>query len=707
VLLAATLGVGAPAPRPARAQPQPGATSPAVALTLLAIDAAVGPGAGTDEVRWRLLVENRTVDTWERVSLEADLHAPVGSRSALRAALAGGDVPPLLRRTAAAALPATLDPGGIALVEGVLPLAGLRIGGGVGDVLPLRLRVVADGVEVGRLDTAVLHLAVAAPRPLITSVVWPVDAVPARGGDGAVTAALDPQTRPGSRLDTVVRTFARLGFDTVTLAPSTTLLEDLTQRERERTGDDPGADRAQELLALLVSTLRLAASPPVALPYADADVARILASPPATRRLAAAAVFEGARRLAPLSGRIAAPVTLLEHPTDPRILDLVAGSVVLLPYAVTAGPDLALDLPLPDPVRRLSAPSGRLLTGVVADPFVTAALADGARDRFAAPDATTVDGLPRPVQGGPVLAAHDVLMRTAMLYVEAPSRSGRSLLVLPPPGLEPDPRFLTALLSGLAAAPWLELTSPVGLVSAASIDPGPTSELLQLAPVEVVPLPPRLQQAIAGVTAARELVLDAIDADAEGGAPDEVIVAGRDLAAVADDLLRATSRSALTTSEPTSGEAAARLEALGAALRASLGELQVTSTEVTLTARDGVLPLTLRHTGGVPLRIVVDVSGPAALSWPDGAQRRLSLASDEERTLEVPVRAGSTGTFPVVVRVSTTTGTLLTDETLSVRATALAGPALLGIGTVVAALLVIGTIRQRRRHRRAHPAGAA
>jgi hypothetical protein len=716
LLLLLAHATGSLASMPAAQGQQPATDAPrAVQLTVVGIDSVVGAGVASDTVRWRLLIENTTDEVWGEVRVRADLHAPIGSRSALRAALAGGAVPPLLRRVDLDASPTALDPGGIALGVGELPLTGLRIGGGVADVLPLRLQILADGVEVGRIDTAVLLLTTTTPTRVATSVVWSVDAPPTRAADGTVAAALDPLTLPGGRLDTLVRTIGRGPADVVTLAPSVTLLEDLALRERERAGGDtagtdidPGATRAAELRELLVSTVRLGASPPVALPYADADLARILASPPPVRRLAATAMFEGSRRLGELTGRSSGPVTLLEGAVGPRTLDLVAGSVVLLPYGSIEAPDLALDLPLPEPVRPLVASSGRLLSGVVADPFVTAAIGAGARADFdaAGSAAPTSDGTGAPVQGGPVLAAHHVLLRTAMFYAEAPNRAGRSLLVLPPPDLDPDPRFLITLLDGFAAAPWLDLQGPAGLVRSpetADVTLAPSGAIV-LRAASADPLAPRLVQAIADVGAARALLLDAIDADGPGGEPDELVVAGRDLAAVADELLRATSRADLTVSTE---DPAVRLETIAVALRASLGELSVTSREVTLTARDGVLPLTLRHTGGVPLRLVVDVIGPAALSWPDGSQRRLTLAADEERTLELPVRAGSTGTFPVVVRVSSPGGTLLVDETLSVRATAVAGPALAGIGAVVAVLLVIGTIRQRRRSRRAHPSVAA
>lgn len=672
-------------------------------LTLTAIDTAVGPGLARDTIGVRLLVENRTGATWGRVELELDLHGRLSSRSALRSALAGGSVPQLLRRVRVDASPSELEAGGIALVEAALPLTGLTPGTGVGDVLPLRMRLLADGVEVGRLDTAVLHLEVTEPARVATAVVWPVTAVPARDVAGTVAGGLDPQTRAGGRLDTLVRVLSNASGELVTLAPSVTLLEDLARRALERTeGSDPAADRAAALQERLIATVRAAASAPVALPYADADLPRILATPAPVRPLAAAVTFEGARRLAPLTGRSAAPVTLLEHPTDARALDLVAGGVVLLLHTSTAEPDLALDLPLVGAARPLTAPSGRLLTGVVADPFVTAALAAGARENFTArPTAQGAPGDPL-VPGGPVYAAHDVLIRTAMLFVEAPGRTGRGLLVLPPPELDPDPRFLTALLTGLAEAPWLEPVAPAALAATALGGTLAAAAPLALAPVDATALPARQVQAITEVVAARALLLDAIAADADGGDLTALRFVGRDLDTVGDDLLRATSRTAAS-----SVESAVALEGLASALRASLGDLSIASVEVTLTARDGTLPLTLRHAGGVPLRVVVDVTGPATLTWPDGTQRRLTLGTDEERTLELPLRVSSTGTFPIVVRVSTAGGTLLADETLSVRATALARPALLGIGGVVVVLLAVGGVRQRRRGSRAHHGGAA
>jgi hypothetical protein len=126
--------------------------------------------------------------------------------------------------------------------------------------------------------------------------------------------------------------------------------------------------------------------------------------------------------------------------------------------------------------------------------------------------------------------------------------------------------------------------------------------------------------------------------------------------------------------------------------------VRVAVDDVTLTDRDGTVPITLTRSGAVPLRVRVEVTGPAALTWTDGRVREVVLAGDAGRSLEVPVRAGGTGRFPVTVRVTDPSGErLLASEVVGVRATALAGPALALIGIVVAALTVLGSIRQQRR----------
>jgi hypothetical protein len=92
------------------------------------------------------------------------------------------------------------------------------------------------------------------------------------------------------------------------------------------------------------------------------------------------------------------------------------------------------------------------------------------------------------------------------------------------------------------------------------------------------------------------------------------------------------------------------------------------------------------------------LSAPAALTWTDGTVLEVALEVGADRSLEIPVRSGATGRFAVRIRVSDPTGErLLADETVGVRATAVAGPALALIVMTVVGLTVLGTVRQRRR----------
>jgi len=658
-------------------------------VSVAAIDLAVGPGAGdagdagrADGIGWTLLVENASDVPWTRVEVIAQVHGPLGSRSALRAALAGGAAPPVVGRTVVPVTTGPLAPGAVVRVPGVLPLSGVALSGPTSAVHPLRLQVLADGELVGRIDTAVVRLGAAPVAPLSISLVWPINAPPTRDPSGDVSALLDPLTVPGGRLDTLVATLTGAaggpGRGGLTMVPSLHLLEDLALRALDApvagdgdAGVDAAAGRAAELLLRIRDVALTLEDGPVVTPYADADLAQLLASGPALQPLAARAALEGTRRVNALVGRPQAPVALLEGRVTPAMLDLLPSSTVLLPYAAIDGPDLALDVPVGEPVRSLRSPTGRVLTAVIGDPYLAAAL--GTSTRGAA--------------GDPVLAAHEVLVRTAMVHLEAPGLLGRSLLLLPPDGFDPDPRFAAALVVGLHSAPWLTPRGPTGLVT----DALEQRESVSLASGPAMPLPGRLVDALRRTERDLELLVGATS-----GIPTEleVSVGARDLGSANDELMRAVSRSSVGGTDG----ALALLEGVRAGVSTAFGVFEITATDVTLTDRDGIVPLTIRHTGGVSMRVRVEVTGPAALSWTEGQVRELVIAPDASSSVEVPVRSGPTGRFPVTVRITDPTGErVLATETLSVRATAIAEPALALISLLVIGLVIIGTVRQRRR----------
>jgi hypothetical protein len=667
-------------------------------VSLTAIDAVVASGTAAT---WSVVIEHAGTGPWQVVEVVAELHGALGSRSALRTALAGGPVPRAVGRTVVPVpAPAGFGPGSVARVDGAVPLTGAALRGPDSAVHPLRLRVLADGVEVGRIDTAVVRIGAPPAVPIPTTLVWSLPAPPARDAAGDPAAVLDPLTVSGGRLDTLTRALspgaAPSGHGAFTpglaVAIPAHLLEDLALRAAgvalpsgaedgdggptdvdDGSGDD--GDAAALRAALLLQQLRagVLALPggPLITPYADVDLGRVLASGPLLQPLAARALLEGEGRVPVLLGRPTAPVVLLDAPVAPAVLDLLPVRTLVVPHAAIEAPDLALDRPLGEPVRMLRSPTGRTVTALVGDPHLTAAL--GASTRA--------------VPGDPVRAAHEVMVRTAMVHLEAPGRAGRALVLLPPADFDPDPRFLEELLRRLADAPWLAPSSPEALVAGASGDAEPA----RLVGPPPDPLPERLTGALA--TTARDLEL--LVAATEPGADDVVLQVGdRSLDLATDELLRATARAYGTDVDG----ALALLAGVRAGVDAAFGSVTLATDDVTLTARDGRIPITVLRSGGVPVRVRLELTGPAALTWTDGRVRELVLGVDDSRSIEVPVGVGGTGRFPVTVRVTDPSGErLLATEVVAVRATAVAQPALLAIAATVLALTVVGTLRQRRR----------
>jgi hypothetical protein len=136
-----------------------------------------------------------------------------------------------------------------------------------------------------------------------------------------------------------------------------------------------------------------------------------------------------------------------------------------------------------------------------------------------------------------------------------------------------------------------------------------------------------------------------------------------------------------------------------------------THRAVTLTARDGTVPLTVRNDAGLPVNVVVRLRSPK-LEFPDGDTITLTL-TDATTRLDIKVRALASGAFPLDVEVTSPDGALtLATVDYSVRSTAVSG-----VGVVLSAgaalFLLTWWTRHWRRTRRsrklvasAHPTHA-
>jgi hypothetical protein len=708
---------GDPAFGPARADDpasDPPATAPAeppaARLTITSLTGTLGPGsvpvdptqdpdaveppsplASADDLEVRAVVENLRDRPLDGLRLIIEVHAAVDSRSALRAALDGGQLSgPSHVHDVPVGADGTLGPEQSTVVTDRFIGTTLDWPDTAG-VHPVRFTLVRGTRELTTTTSAVVWLAQPPDAPLAWAFVLPIDDAPWRTTSGAYPEAVDRSIQLGGRLDVLLGALERHPTAGVTLVPAAHLVEDLADRadgfvtlerldsgnleSREEPATGPAAmlaGTALERLRTIVATLPFE---PVSGPYAAADLTALQAGEAPLPDLAAQAAADGRRRLQRAVGRsVDATTTALPGPIDPAVLDLLPGEVVVLPYAATARPDPALESEPGPAVAPLRSPAGRQLLAVVGDPYLRAALTE--------PDPAV----------GPVLAAQRVLAETAAAHLTGTTGTETVLVALPDATWRPEPRFLDTLLSGIAGAPWLQPMPPSQLALSVATSPG--AELELRGPGEGR-FPSELEATLA--TATRDLDVVGISLP-----PEDRLVDGREPADLRDQLLRATST---WLSNGTGGEAESLARDVQRAVDASFGDVEVAASSVTLTSDAGPVPITVRRPRGGPLIVQVEVASQGRLRFPEGrTSEPILLAEGGSETVAFPVTAVSTGSFPLTVRVTDLNGVReLARTVVPVRSTTVSGPALAGIGLVVLALLLVGA--RRRPDRRQGPPG--
>lgn len=154
-----------------------------------------------------------------------------------------------------------------------------------------------------------------------------------------------------------------------------------------------------------------------------------------------------------------------------------------------------------------------------------------------------------------------------------------------------------------------------------------------------------------------------------------------------------------TATELRTGEQRAHLDAALAAVDAVVGAISAPNRDtITLTARDGTVPLTVRNDAGVPVRVVVRLQS-AKLEFPEGDSIPVTLTGATTR-LDIDVRARASGSFPLDVEVTSPDGAIsLASVEFSVQSTAVSG-----VGVVLSAgaalFLLVWWARHWRRTRR-------
>jgi hypothetical protein len=585
------------------------------------------------------------------------LHQRVRSRSELALSRDGEGLRSVVRNTVAALdslplqaddtrrLALSLDPaaGGVQLrTEGVYPVEVLAETG--------------DGTELASLVT---HLVMApetgddAP-PLGVAVVASIEAPPAYQPDGTTVLERDDV----EAMAAIVAGLVAAPDVPLTVAARPETIDALT------TSPEPGD---AELVEALRSALEGRAILPE--PYADVspdDLAPAGLLPEVSQQLARGReVLVDALGVEPTGTVSVAPPDLGEAGLDALAFTGVERVVVDADQVTPLEPGIisySLAQPfLLQPPEDPSTPESDVdpLQAMATDPTVMEHL-----------DAAESDGL----------VASRVLSEIAFIRLEQPSVA-RSLVL--PLGNGVSAGVVQLLLEGLAAG---RPFAPMGLDEAFThavplLDGGDNPTDLALEPVTSTPI--------------RSLEAERLQAtrsrlDTFGG-----LVGGESplLEPLARHLLLATA-SGLTATERR-----AHIEAVDTAMATVTDAVSTPATfTLTLAARDGTVPLTIRNDSGHPLHVTVRLRSQK-LDFPEGDTIDQVLTEESTR-IDIPVRARASGAFPLQVDITTPDG----QQSLSMTRYTVRSTAISGVGLVISVgaglFLVVWWARHWRRTRR-------
>ena len=533
-------------------------------------------------------------------------------------------------------------------------------------VYPMRvqLRPSSGGEPVGSFVTYLVHVpAVLEGDPLSVGVILPVHAPPAVQPDGDV-AIDDERAEQLADLADALEEHADLGL---TLAPTPETVEALA-----------ASPRAQDRETMATLTAALGSRQLLGAPWVPSNLTAILDG--GLEDEAAGLLARGVEALRTQFPGV--EPTMTTRVVDERLTD--DGLAFL--ETQQAG-RLVIPESLLEPVRRNKTLVEQFVLENRRGPDPLPAIGvDGAlMGHFATPD--------------PVLGAHRLLADLAVIYNDDPEIGRRGVAVSPPRTWAPDASFVDALFDGLSSSPILRgvsLDRFFGDVDVATTGSGERATPLLRRPVAVTAgtvegssLPS------AGIRLARndiERFASAVDTtDPRGAAVIDRL--DRTLLAATSVDLRARDRTRY-------------VEGVGDQLDEQIAGIAMPQNRsITLTAREGEIPVTVRSNLGYPVRTVLRVFSDDRLDFPGGDRHPLDLPIRQNRTSQFTVRAQSSGSFPVRVQVQSPDGALvLAESRFTVRSTAISGVGTaLSIGAGLFLLVWWGNHLRGRRSRRLVP----
>ena len=273
-----------------------------------------------------------------------------------------------------------------------------------------------------------------------------------------------------------------------------------------------------------------------------------------------------------------------------------------------------------------------------------------------------------------ILAAHHLLADLATIYFDNPGRF-RSIVVNPPRSWRANAALIAPLLAGLESSPILMAGSIDRLFQPASPRTSPRTRVLITPPTPPAP-PPGFASMRRTITSLQSVMADS--PDVAQSFTDRLLIA-----------------------ESAAFDASERRTYVAGLVRAIADErhkfVLPTGGSLTLTARRGGIPITMRSTASYPAHVLLQLASDR-LKFPGGSTKLITLAH-RNTTQRFTVQSIGSGTFPLRVLLKSPDGRVVLGESrLTIRSTNASG---VGIGLSIGALLflVIWWIRHHRGRR--------
>lgn len=266
------------------------------------------------------------------------------------------------------------------------------------------------------------------------------------------------------------------------------------------------------------------------------------------------------------------------------------------------------------------------------------------------------------------LAAQRLLADLAVIYNDDPPAERRGVAVAPPRGWEPSGEFVTSLLIGLDSSPILDGVTVGRFFD--TVATATTGSGRRAVPMVRSIAPPPSGAAVAPSLPGTTIKRTRRRVDAFASALDAT-----------NPILGRLDRTILVSQsiELRTHQRMRYLKGAEEQVASEISKIEMPQhRSITLTAREGDLPVTITNTLGYPVRAVLRVVSDT-LEFPDGAAQNLDLLR-ENTTSQFTVRAQSSGSFPLRVRLETPDGLLLAESRFTVRSTAISG-----VGTALSA----------------------